>query len=365
MTNVDFNLAIDAICQKLKNEDLYYYQDNLETLKVLISRAIIGEKVYESLETVGRNLYLTGILIEDIVYIFEAIRQELFAVMDKDTSPKELRNMKLSIDNARNAVAKGYFLEYIKDILRKIEKHQIYQKYLGVSYAIILKEQAYFKDILQSILNHVYDFKSKHYTVSEFLNAYKSSDVLRDILASEKNFLISVKSLEVKLKQRQFENAIFLLKEMTLNYFCFISNLGVLQQDLVSSEEFKAKDIDVVDKKVYDSIYKDVLSASSISNIPYCIIRIKIKNLDDTRNGFGEKAASELLKTAVDILKRSLREYDSIFKYKEDEFSIILLNANKKVADIVIDRIKDTIYRSYQYDTNEIIPEFEFKVSLT
>lgn len=286
------------------------------------------------------------------------LQNEIFSLLPPDFSPKDFKSLKLDIQDILNILAKGYFYKYVENLKDKIENTITLQK--SSIFATSLKVSSCFKEILTSILKGDYKFVVEC-KPSKFFNLMIDNYLIQDIRRNEKSISKALKHLEDILKKHDFVSSIFFIKEAALNYFCLISNLNLLQKEMAFSKTF-LDESGALDKKAFDLMYADILEVSKVSNIPAVIIIIKAKNLDYVFSKYGDIAANEFLKYIISNIKKNLRQYDNIFKYKEGTFDILLVNETKKTAELIIERIRsEFLISTFKYNEVSIVPELEYQ----
>ena len=143
------------------------------------------------------------------------------------------------------------------------------------------------------------------------------------------------------------------------------------------------KVIEDIEKKSYiDNItgvynknyYKDVLpKLDKESNLPLTIISGDVNGLKLANDTFGHNEGDNLLKAVADILKKSCRDSDLVFRWGGDEFLIILLRTPEDDAKKVINRIHENCNKDMgdiikpsislgfatKYDSNVLISNIE------
>ena len=75
----------------------------------------------------------------------------------------------------------------------------------------------------------------------------------------------------------------------------------------------------------------------------FSILFIDLDNFKPINDKYGHLAGSDVLKQVAEVLRRELREVDSIYRYGGDEFVVILLEAKSSEAYLVAERLRDEI----------------------
>lgn len=84
---------------------------------------------------------------------------------------------------------------------------------------------------------------------------------------------------------------------------------------------------------------------------PFCLMFIDIDNFKGVNDNFGHLVGSKVLKELASVLKREIREIDSVIRYGGDEFIVILLGATTQIGTVVAERIREAI-ETNQFQTD-------------
>ncbi len=100
-------------------------------------------------------------------------------------------------------------------------------------------------------------------------------------------------------------------------------------------------------------INKDLKLAQRFG-VPLSILFIDADNLKAINDSFGHKAGDEYLKHIVKVLKKNLRESDTIIRWGGDEF-LVVLHTDERGANVVKRRILEDFRRnSFKFGGKEI-----------
>lgn len=89
-----------------------------------------------------------------------------------------------------------------------------------------------------------------------------------------------------------------------------------------------------------------VLSISSFSKRPACVLIIDIDHFKNVNDTFGHSAGDDALKFVADTLKKSFRREDIFGRIGGDEFAIVLPNISLDDAYVVVERARARINAS-------------------
>lgn len=357
--NLDF--FIDTFFENLKNNEYKYYKNELNKLSSVLKLHLNKQSNPTSLEMFGSNIADSEISIPEILSIIELLKDEVFSSFH-DMDVKTIRDLKIKIDNAKNLIAKGYLYKSAINLRTKIDASIKHQK--SSLFIPTLKMATYFRDVLDAIVKGQDYSQDITCDMQKLFELMENNDITKDIEKNEKSICYALKKLINKITKGDFSNALYFFQQIILNYFYMISNIYLLQRTKSFSSDF-VDSTGSLNKKAFDVIYFDILEVSKNSNIPSCLMMIEVANLSEVYDKYGAKIANEFLSYIVSNIKKNLRQYDNIFKYKEGVFDILLINETPETANIIINRIKKSFVDSYfKYEGITIVPRLNYKTKV-
>ncbi|SMF08751.1 diguanylate cyclase [Desulfovibrio gilichinskyi] len=85
------------------------------------------------------------------------------------------------------------------------------------------------------------------------------------------------------------------------------------------------------------------LDKSNNKNTPLCTLLMDVDNFKNFNDTYGHCAGDVVLKSVGRIIKKSLREHDSGFRYGGEEFVIFLPETESKEAALIAEQIRETL----------------------
>ena len=92
-------------------------------------------------------------------------------------------------------------------------------------------------------------------------------------------------------------------------------------------------------------------AASVSSNEPTSLILMEINGLEGVIHTFGREHSNRILAAVVRAVRRSLRAADFLFRYRDDEFLVVLLQTDIATSELIASRIRDAIAKEPDYGT--------------
>jgi diguanylate cyclase (GGDEF)-like protein len=91
------------------------------------------------------------------------------------------------------------------------------------------------------------------------------------------------------------------------------------------------------------------------SGAPLALLMLDIDHFKRINDGYGHAAGDAVLRQLADILKRTSRSEDMVFRYGGEEFAAVLTNANLKIALQIGERIRALIEKTtFQWEDQHI-----------
>lgn len=102
----------------------------------------------------------------------------------------------------------------------------------------------------------------------------------------------------------------------------------------------------VLNLRTFNSSWERVHAASESAQSPYAVLMIDIDHLKNVNESFGHAAGDNVLTLVARALQRSIRTTDFAARYAGDEFTVLLPGASPAVAEEVIARIRNNVYKT-------------------
>lgn len=106
---------------------------------------------------------------------------------------------------------------------------------------------------------------------------------------------------------------------------------------------------------VLDAFLDRELEISRRHDLPLSLLFVDVDNLKQINDNFGHEAGDVVIETVADVLRRSIRRADALFRYGGDEF-LILLRATEKGAEKVKERILQNLFLKEVFCSGRKIP---------
>lgn len=129
-------------------------------------------------------------------------------------------------------------------------------------------------------------------------------------------------------------------------------------EDQLTNLSYKDQLTNLYNRRYFEERLKQI---DVSNNLPISIIMADVNGLKLINDSFGHKIGDELIKGIGNIISQGCRADDIVFRISGDEFVIVLLNTDKKVAEKVIDRIKNI--SKHTNLKNEELKDLELAVS--
>ncbi len=139
--------------------------------------------------------------------------------------------------------------------------------------------------------------------------------------------------------------------------------------ELKSSRETMRK-ISITDSKtqLFNAAYlkaklSEAIDYASILNSPLQLAMLDIDHFKKYNDRFGHVAGDEILAQIAAVLKINVRAADIIGRFGGEEFMLILPNTELKVAEFIVNRIKDAI-ANHVFEGEETLPGGNLTISI-
>jgi diguanylate cyclase (GGDEF)-like protein len=104
-------------------------------------------------------------------------------------------------------------------------------------------------------------------------------------------------------------------------------------------------------RRVFHDAYRKLVSGAKRRGTSVLLLVLDILHLKEINDEFGYSVGDDVLRTVADALIESSRSMDLVARYGGDEFTVLLIEAAAKDADVIMNRVEQklrqlTIYRS-------------------
>jgi diguanylate cyclase (GGDEF)-like protein len=102
----------------------------------------------------------------------------------------------------------------------------------------------------------------------------------------------------------------------------------------------------VLNLRTFDAAWQRVHTAGEAAQAPYAVLMVDVDHLKNVNESFGHAAGDSVLTLVARALQRSIRNTDYAARYAGDEFTVLLPGATPAVAEEVIARIRNNVYKT-------------------
>ena len=215
------------------------------------------------------------------------------------------------------------------------------------------------------------------------LNVYNSGTATSTTIANDKtpgNFITGIAPIKdksgkviglacVDFSSEYVQNMLLKIKVfIAVILFVFIILLFVIVNELLRKYN-KKLDTDYLtklfNKRYYDYYLKKLINEVHNTDKIFSLMLLDIDNFKDINDKLGHLTGDKVLKSVADILKSSIRNLDTCFRFGGDEFAVILPETNKKNAALIAERIqKKLLYIDNLYDTEQNNMQMNISLSM-
>lgn len=102
----------------------------------------------------------------------------------------------------------------------------------------------------------------------------------------------------------------------------------------------------------------------SILRLPIALVLMEVTNYHELESQLGARKVKRLLKRLTFVLRRALRAYDVLVRYRRNSFACLLLGADEEMAGKICQRLKEAALRYCYLKSNlRTKASFEFAVA--
>ena len=102
----------------------------------------------------------------------------------------------------------------------------------------------------------------------------------------------------------------------------------------------------VYNRTTFDAALNREMSLAERNGESFSILVIDIDYFKKINDNHGHSAGDEVLKNVADVIQRSIRKTDQLFRFGGEEFVVLLSNSNCEVAGIIAERILSSVRKS-------------------
>ncbi len=145
----------------------------------------------------------------------------------------------------------------------------------------------------------------------------------------------------------------FILTSFLNTYICYRLNVVTRIAYLFDNKIFSLSDVDTLTKVYHrikmENFIKYWVSLANREENDFAVILYDIDNLGKINSTKGNKAGDFVLKKSTEILSNVMRRQDLFGRWGDDEFLIILPNANLNKATAFAQRIREKVYSCHKF----------------
>jgi diguanylate cyclase (GGDEF)-like protein len=96
-------------------------------------------------------------------------------------------------------------------------------------------------------------------------------------------------------------------------------------------------------RKAFHEMYRRLTAGSRRRGTSVLLLVLDVLHLKDINDRFGYSVGDEVLRAVADALMESSRSTDLVTRHGADEFTLLLVEASSKDAEVVIDRVQEKL----------------------
>jgi len=102
----------------------------------------------------------------------------------------------------------------------------------------------------------------------------------------------------------------------------------------------------LLNMRTFNELWQREHAAGDPRRQPYALVTIDIDQLERVNEDFGREAGDSALRLVAQCLQRSIRGSDRAARSGGDEFAVLLPRASPEIADAVVKRIRNNVYKT-------------------
>ncbi|TVM00662.1 MAG: GGDEF domain-containing protein [Candidatus Brocadia sp. WS118] len=221
-----------------------------------------------------------------------------------------------------------YLSGIVTNILYSNKPQKYHQKFLDESRSMFGFDDKIYSRILDHVVEEI------NQTAGLFDLHVKNHKPIEDIL-QEANASLSSINLTYDQMNRELKDAKVQLQKITKELEEKNKHLERLAQ-LDSLTE-------VYNHGFFQKMLQNQASLATRKISPLSLIMIDVDHFKNFNDNYGHQVGDAILKELCTLMKKSLREYDMIFRYGGEEFAIMLVDTDDRDARIVAERLRESI----------------------
>jgi diguanylate cyclase (GGDEF)-like protein len=99
-------------------------------------------------------------------------------------------------------------------------------------------------------------------------------------------------------------------------------------------------------QRMFNEVWSRAHATSESRGVPYSLLMVDINQLKTVNDSFGHEAGNQALSLVAQCLQRSIRSTDYAARFGGDEFAVLLPSAPAEIADVVVKRIRNNVYKT-------------------
>jgi diguanylate cyclase (GGDEF)-like protein len=99
-------------------------------------------------------------------------------------------------------------------------------------------------------------------------------------------------------------------------------------------------------QRMFNEVWTRTHAAGESRGAPYALLMVDINQLKDVNDEFGHEAGNQALMLVAQCLQRSIRSTDYAARFGGDEFAVLLVGAPAEIADVVVKRVRNNVYKT-------------------
>ncbi|MDH3354527.1 MAG: bifunctional diguanylate cyclase/phosphodiesterase, partial [Chromatiales bacterium] len=99
----------------------------------------------------------------------------------------------------------------------------------------------------------------------------------------------------------------------------------------------------VMNRRAFDEQWHNIASLGSNRSLGICLAIFDLNRFKPINDTYGHEVGDQVLKLVAQLLKRSLREGESLYRLGGDEFAAIFFNSDKETAESIATRCNEAI----------------------